>query len=392
MTSPVAPTITATGISAPTFAQIYAYLIQVYQGIFGADAYIANDSQDGQFIAILAQAMADCNAAVVAAYNAFSPATAQGVGLSSVVKINGLTRLVATASTATLTLTGIAGTVLNNAQARDANGNLWGIPSPTTIGVGGTVSVTATCTQTGAISASAGAINAINTPILGWQSVTNAAQATLGQPVETDAALRLRQAASVALPSQTIFAGIVANIETVAGVTRVAGYENNTVSTNGNGIPAYSLAFVVEGGLQAAIAAAIATKVPPGIPTYGTTSTVVTDSFGSTRTINYSISTPETISVALTIKQLTGWQTVIIEPVIQAAVAAAIQALPIGSVVSYSELYVAAYAALNQFPGTYRITAMTTQLNAGAPGTADITLAWNQSAICAPSNVTFTLI
>ena len=392
MTSPVAPTISATGISAPTFSQILSYLTLVYQGIFGADAYLGNDSQDGQLLAIIAQAIADSNAAIIAAYNAFSPATAQGTGLSSVVKINGLQRLVATNSTATLTVTGVAGTTLTNAQARDTNGNLWSLPSPTTIGSGGTASVLATCTALGAIAAAPGTITSINTPIYGWQSVTNPAAANVGQPVETDAALRLRQAASVALPSQTIFDGIWAAIEALPSVTRVTGYENNTTSTNGNGIPAYSLAFVVEGGVQASIAAAIAARIPPGIPTYGSTSVVVTDTYGSTRTINYSVPTENLISVALTIQHLAGWNAADIEPVIQANVAAAINALPIGGTVSFTQLYVAAYAALSQFPGTYTITAMTTKENAGSAGTSDITMAWNAVAYTAPANVTFTVL
>ena len=65
MASPTAPTIDEKGISAPSFAEILAYLQEAYRGIFGADVYLGNDSQDGQFIGIVATAINDSNAAAV---------------------------------------------------------------------------------------------------------------------------------------------------------------------------------------------------------------------------------------------------------------------------------------------------------------------------------------
>ena len=57
----VAPTISASGITAPTYADIYAYFQAKYQAIYGTDVYIDPDSQDGQLLAVFAQAIADCN-------------------------------------------------------------------------------------------------------------------------------------------------------------------------------------------------------------------------------------------------------------------------------------------------------------------------------------------
>ncbi len=390
MPSPVAPTIGPTGISAPTFADILAYFTAQYQTIFGADVYLGNDSQDGQFLAILSQAFADANAAVVAVYNSFSPTTAQGAGLSSLVKINGLQRLAASASTVTLTLTGVAGTTITNGEASDASGNVWALPPTVTIPNSGTINVTATCTVLGAIQAAGSSITSIKTPAFGWQTVTNSAAAAPGAPVESDAALRLRQSQSVENPSVTMFEGIWGALEAVAGVTRVQGYENKTGSADSNGVPAHSLAFVVEGGTATAIEATIAQRIAPGIGTYGTTSGTVTDSFGSTRAISYSAPNESDIKTVLTIKALTGWSTTI-EPTIQAAIAAFINALPIGGTVSYTQLFVPAYAALAQYPGTYAITAMTTAKGVGSPGTVDITVAWNEVAFCVPSDITFVI-
>src|SRR4051794_2109586 len=111
MASPYAPTIDANGISAPDFATILTQLKSDVLAIYGSDTYLGNDSKDGQFLAVCARAMSDCCAAAVAVYNAFSPSTAQGNGLSSVVKINGLTRKTATNSTCTVSVAGQAATV-----------------------------------------------------------------------------------------------------------------------------------------------------------------------------------------------------------------------------------------------------------------------------------------
>ena len=390
MTSRVAPTISTTGISAPAFSDILAYLTEQYQSIFGADVYLGNDSQDGQLLAIFASSLSDCCSAVIAAYNSFSPLTAQGVGLSTVVKINGLRKLVATSSVCSVTVTGVSGTVINNGLAIDTNGEIWALPPTVTIPSGGSIIVTATCATPGAITASAATITGIKTPTFGWQTVTNAIAAAPGNSVETDAALRARQSRSVSLPSVTVFDGIVAALANLSGVTRAGGVENNTNGTSSGGVPARSSAFVVEGGVQASIVQQIGLKLPPGAMTYGGTSATYTSPAGSTRTIEYSAPTESTISVALTIKQLTGWSTAI-EPVIAAAIANYLNSLPIGTNVSYTQLFVPAYAALAQYPGTYLITAMTTAKGAGSPGTADIAIAWNEAAVGNTTNVTFTL-
>ena len=98
--------------------------------------------------------------------------TAQAAALSSNVKINGITRKVATNSTADLLLTGTAGTTIMNGSARDKNGIIWNFPASVAIGVDGTVLVTATCANSGSVAALAGTITTINTPTRGWVSVT----------------------------------------------------------------------------------------------------------------------------------------------------------------------------------------------------------------------------
>src|SRR4051794_209612 len=107
-------TIDASGISAPTYAEILTSLQDSMRSIYGDDIYIEADSQDGQFLAILALAIKTANDASIDVYNSFRPGFAQGGGLSSVVKINGLKRLVPSNSSVVLTLIGQAGTIITN--------------------------------------------------------------------------------------------------------------------------------------------------------------------------------------------------------------------------------------------------------------------------------------
>jgi uncharacterized phage protein gp47/JayE len=389
--SGLAPTISATGITAGSFSDWLAYLVAQYQAIYGDDVYLGSDSQDGQFIAVLAQALADCCAAAIAVYNSFSPANAQGAGLSSNVKINGLKRLVPTNSTVLLTLVGVANTTITNGQAIDTAGNVWNLPPSVTIPLSGTINVLATAVAPGAIAAAANTVTGIQTPVYGWQTVNNASPANAGAPVETDAALRVRQSQSVALPSVTIFEGIVAAIEDLPGVTRVKGYENNTGSVDANGIAANTLYFLVEGGVQAAIQNAIFEKITPGIPTKGSISTTITDTVGSTRLIKYDTPTDATITVAITVHGLAGWNTST-EPLIQQAVVNYLNSLPIGSNISYTGMMIPAYLTGTPYFGTFNITALTLKKNAGAAAAADVTINYNEAPIAGLGNVPITVV
>lgn len=237
-------------------------------------------------VALWALSVHDANNTAITVYNSFSPTTAQTAALSSNVKINGITRKIATNSTADLLLTGTAGTTITNGSARDKNGIIWNFPASVTIGVDGTMLVTATCASSGAVAATAGTITTINTPTRGWTSVTNPAAATVGAPVETDAELRIRQGQSVAIPSITPFEGVDGAIANIAGVTRHKLYENDTGKTDGNGLPPHSISAIVDGGDVTEIADHPGNK-GQGVRTRGKTSVTVPDKYGNPHIISF---------------------------------------------------------------------------------------------------------
>ena len=186
--------VTSDGITAPSYDEILDYFQTQARSIFGSDINLDADTQDGQLIAIFAQAVSDVNAQAIATYNQYNPNTAVGVGLDSAVKTNGITRQSATNSTVDLVLIGQAGTVITNGYATDDNNNNWMLPDQVVIPVSGEITVTATAEEVGDIEASPNTITQIGTPTLGWQSVNNPSSATVGIAIETDSQLRARQA------------------------------------------------------------------------------------------------------------------------------------------------------------------------------------------------------
>lgn len=385
-------TVTAEGISAPDYQTILDTLTSYFQQIYGSDAYLEPDSKDGQMVALVALAIHDANNTAISVYNCYSPATGYGAALTSNVKINGIARRVATNSTVDLVLTGTAGTSITNGTVKDTNNVIWRLPALVTIGVGGTVTVTATCSNSGAVAALAGTITTINTPTRGWASVTNPAAATVGAPAETDAELRIRQGQSVALPSLTPFEGVDGAIANVAGVTRHKLYENDTGATDSNGLPPHSISAIVDGGDVTEIAQTIRGNKGQGTATYGTTSVTVPDTYGNPHVISFSRSTDVPIYGHITLKAFTGY-TSQIGVQIQQAVADYINGLTIGDDVLLSRIYSPANLGVVSGGNAryYDIQELLIGKSAGSVAASNIIIAYNESASCKPENIVLTV-
>lgn len=375
----LAPTINSSGISIPSYSDILLSLIASFQAIYGADIYIAPDSQDGQWLAVLAQAQHDSNLAAVKVYQSFSPTYAQGIELSSLVKINGLMRQAATYSTATGNVVGVAGTIITNGIVTDINGGKWNLPTSVTIPIGGSITVTVTAQTSGAMAVASGNINTIANPQLGWQSFASITDSVPGTAIEPDAILRARQVISTSLPSQGIKVGIMAALGNVPGVTRYTVYENDTGAVDVNGLPAHSFTAVVEGGAVADIAAAINSRKPPGIQTNGTTSSIVTDIYGLPTTINYDTLVSVPIYFDITIKALPGYVSTTGDA-LKAALSAFINTLVIGEDVYVSQAQAAAMLINQPLGQTYYITAFKLGIAPAPVGTTNLTIAYDTAA------------
>lgn len=385
-------TVTASGISAPDYQTILSTITEYFQQIYGTDAYLEPDSKDGQMVALVALAVHDANNTAIQVYNSFSPSSGMTDALTRNVKINGISRKAATNSTVDVTLTGTAGTTITNGSVKDANGIIWNLPDSVTIGVGGSVTVTATCANSGAVAAVAGGITKINTPTRGWTAVSNASAATVGSAAETDAQLRVRQEQSVAIPALTPFDAVDGAIANVTGVTRHKLYENDTGSVDSNGIPAHSIAAIVDGGDATDIAQIIRGKKGQGVSTYGSTSVSVPDKYDNPHVISFSRPTDVPIYVAITLKVFTGYTTQIGEQIKQ-AIADYINSLTIGDDVLLSRIYSPANLGVVNGGNSkyYDINALTIGKSAGSQAAANIVIAFNESASCSTANIALTV-
>jgi uncharacterized phage protein gp47/JayE len=331
-------TIDETGITAPTYDEILGELLDKYKVLFGFDIYAEPDAQDMQMLAIFAAAVRDANDMAVAVYNSFSPSTASGVGLSSVVKINGLARHTSSYSSVGVTLTGQAGTVISNGAVSGQQGDVWLLPYTVTIPASGEVTVTATARDAGALTAAPGTIDHIITSHPGWQTVINHNSAAPGAPIETDAELRRRQAQSTAIAAFSPIQAILAGVLSVEGVTRCRIYENPTDVNDFRGVPGHSIAVVVEGGDATQIAETIAWTKSPGCGTYGTTSVIVYDPKGIPNTVNFYYLDTVAVHVRVEIQPLPGYISTIGDLIV-AALARHINDKDIGETGYYNRLW-----------------------------------------------------
>ncbi|MEX8744873.1 baseplate J/gp47 family protein [Salmonella enterica] len=385
-------TVTAEGISAPDYQTILDTLTSYFQQIYGSDAYLEPDSKDGQMVALVALAVHDANNTAISVYNCFSPVTGYGAALTSNVKINGIARKGATNSTVDLLLTGTAGTTITNGTVKDTNNVIWRLPDSVVIGVDGTVTVTAICSNSGAVAALAGTITTINTPTRGWTSVTNPAAATVGAPAETDAELRIRQGQSVAIPSITPFEGVDGAIANIAGVTRHKLYENDTGKTDGNGLPPHSISAIVDGGDVTEIARTIRGNKGQGVRTWGKTSVTVPDKYGNPHIISFSRPTDVPVYGKITLKVFAGY-TSQIGVQIQQAVADYINRLMIGDQVLLSRIYSPANLGVVSGGNAryYDIQELLIGKSPEAVAAANINIAYDESASCKPENIIITV-
>lgn len=340
-----APYIDDAGIHVPTYADIRDDLIDEFKKIYGDDLYLGNDSQDYQMISAFAVKTYDTIQLLQIVYNNQSVKTAVGTGLSSRVKLNGLHRKTASYSTCVLTLKGVPGTTIAAGIVEDTQGKRWNLPENVNFDRE-TVEITATCQDIGAVEAPVGTITKISNPQYGWLTVTNKVPAVKGRPIETDEELRRRQAISTALPSQNMVNSTIAGIASIAGVTRYKVYENDMNKTDENGIPSHSIAAVVEGGLDSAIAEQIYLRKGPGCGTHGTTVTIYTNSDGLKNEIRFFRPIYQDIAVKITVKRYATYTTAV-EQIIKRNIAAYIERLGIGVNVTTTGILTAIAAAVD---------------------------------------------
>ena len=358
------PFIDAEGVHIPTYYDIQDYLTEQYKAIFGDDVYLGEETPDYQMISLIAKCLSDFSALAVQSYNDRNPMYASGDALDVLVQLSGITRRLPTYSTATLTVTGVEGTVIPlESQAVDDNGILWNLDAEVTIPEGGTTTVTATCDDEGAVIALAGMIGSIYTPVPGWQSVTNATDATAGRNMETDAELRVRFAAAHAMTASGITSSFITGLLGVDGVTFATIAQNDTGSINSDGLPGHTFCAIVDGGDDTEVAEKILSLKSPGVGTYGNVNSgsgiTVQDEYGNNNVIKFSRPVSTTVSVTVSIVTLDGYDADRVDSIIKGALISDITSLGIGKPWTVSMGYKDIYSQFDSSDLPFSITSIT---------------------------------
>lgn len=272
----------------------------------GADWDTSAESPGGQINAAFGAQLASAWEAIGLVYRSRVPSGASFAGLDAVCSLTGTTRRAAQKGTVTLRLSVAAGRTIPVGSIAHVDGqpeNRW-ITTEAAVNSGGStanVDVDAIAENAGAYVANNGTITVIATPVTGWLSVTNPAAADAGSAAEQDPALRVRRVDELAGGGTSPPDAIRARVSEVSGVSSVVVELNTSDAYDAlRDLAGHSVRVVVQGGTDAAVAAAIWAAVAAGIETQGTTSVIVTDLGGFPRRVRFS--RPSDVDAYMTVR------------------------------------------------------------------------------------------
>jgi len=280
--------LTADGFNRKRLADIKSEKEAAFKLVFGENINLNPQSNFGQIIGIESESEALVWELAEFVYNAFYPSTAQGVQLSNLVGLNGIERRSATFSRVELTLTGTDGTVIPAGSLVSIPNNTEQFATDLDVIISGSTLINATAVNSGPIVALPGAITNIDTPIFGWQTVTNVSAAIEGTNEETDSELRDRRSLSTQTAGRNLVDSLFGQLSNLDNVTSARVISNGTGSTSPEGIPAHQFLSIVAGGTASDIAETIWVNTPQGILSYGAVTEQIIDSQGFPQNIKFS--------------------------------------------------------------------------------------------------------
>ncbi len=361
--------LTAQGFTRTRLDERLSQLQDAMRAIFGPNINLDPDTMDGQTLGIFAESTSNIDQLAEDVYHSFNPQSATGVALSRLVQLNGIRRIEGTYSTVTLRCVGSQGTVIpaGSLVKSTATNATFETTEEAIISASGEIDIAARSAVKGAVLAPAGTLTKIDTPIFGWQTVTNLLDAAPGRNEETDEQLRLRRRASTSTAGQSIVDAMYGALTNIPEVRQAKVYENDQDAVDANGLPPHSIYCIVEGGADADILDTIWLKKTAGTTTHGTTAGQVTDSMGNPHTLNFSRPTDVNAWVTVNLHTRPGWPTDGAQRITNALTDWAVANQSIGEEVIHSRLF----DPVNSIPG-HSIDSLYIGTAANPAGTANI--------------------
>jgi hypothetical protein len=240
---------------------------------------------------------------------------------------------------------------------------------------GGTFDVVFQAEEVGALNVAIGQLSEITVAVSGWTAVTNAAAGTTGTEPEADPDFRDKRDRELEASGSTNIDAIKAGVSQVSGVVDVTGFENPLSIVSG-GLPPNSVAITVRGGAAADIAEAIFIEKAGGITTFGTTTTAVVDTEGTSHDINWTAATELTFYADVEVETNDDWNGATSIANIKTQIALYVNDLDIGEDVIYDRVK----AAIFEEPGVYKITSLEMDFSASPTGTIDLVVGADEYA------------
>lgn len=277
---------TPAGLVIPAETDVLAGVQADINAAFGGGLNPALETPQGQLASSQAAIIGDKNNEFALFVNQVDPQYAADRFQDAIGRIYFLTRKPATPTSVQATVNGLAGTVIpGGTLAQDTSGNTYACAGDVTIPATGSVTAEFQNIETGPIPCAAGTLTQVYQAVPGWDTITNAADGTLGSDVESRADFEYRRKNSVAKNGTGTPQAIYAEVFALADVLDVYVKDNPTGSAVNTGstnypIAAHSVYVAVVGGADADVAATIWRKKDLGCDTNGNTSATVVDASG----------------------------------------------------------------------------------------------------------------
>lgn len=320
----MADTLNENGLSVDSYNILLENIQNAMNTIYAADGDSINfgsETPDGQFTNILAQMGSDNRQLALNIYNSFDPNAVGGEVQDSRYALNFLTRKGGTFTiqniditvNQTVTLQGLDGNYndINAASytVSDDAGNLWYLIDTTTLTENTTTTLPFRSQNMGLVQPTIGTITTQVTKVLGVTGVNNTiAPTSLGEEQESDAEFRIRRNRSVTIKGQNNYDAMTGQLLALDGVNDVKVFINNTLIPNTtvtdkeDGIPAYTVWVIVEGGANSDIAEVIYQN-SSGLPTIGDVSVDVPTVSGQIFTVSFDRDNPVPLYIRFDIKK-----------------------------------------------------------------------------------------
>lgn len=273
--------IDATGVVVPDTSALLTTVQDEFKAVFGADLPVTPDTTQGVLITgetLARDAVVRNNAALA---NQINPNLAGGVFLDALCALTGLSRTRATRSVVTANLAGQPGTIIaQGSRAQTAAGAVFESLATVVLNGAGTASAEFRAIEFGPVPAAIGALNQIVDGVIGWETITNPAAATLGLAEQSDASLRQLRADTLALQNVALPESITSAVSAVANVRSLAFLENVANTTEvieGISLVPHSIFVCVDGGSDQEVAAAILANKSLGCNFNGNTTVEVVE-------------------------------------------------------------------------------------------------------------------